>query len=76
MKNLMLAGALGLMVFGFSSCKKDYDCKCSVTVLGFTADTTISVGKLSKTDAEDQCSAKATELGISQFGGSCEAQKK
>ncbi len=73
MKNLLLAGALGAMVFGFSSCKKDYNCDCTASFLGVTSDTTVSIGKLSKKDAESQCETEATSLGQGIIPVTCDA---
>jgi hypothetical protein len=54
MKNIttlfVVAGIIAL-----ASCKKDYNCRCSVSALGISMDTVISLGKEKKKDAKSQC---------------------
>ncbi len=65
MKNLtLIAGAV--FVLSLASCKKDYDCEC--TVAGQTSTTTFEDSK--KSDAEDACDALSTSAAI--LGGSCD----
>jgi hypothetical protein len=62
------------------SCKKDYNCKCTSTMAGQTADSTWSLGKQKKKDAEAACDAVETAWSplITAFGGtlSCDIEKK
>ena len=50
---------LGVFLFAFSACKKDYTCSCSAyTVLGITTEAVdYELGKQSKADAEEACQA-------------------
>jgi hypothetical protein len=67
----------------FTACKKDYSCKCTATVAGQTVDTTVALGKMSKSDAKSKCETHdkdmqtsieaAKALGISA-SGSCEVK--
>tara|TARA_B100001287_G_scaffold54633_1_gene43182 strand:- start:7568 stop:7789 length:222 start_codon:yes stop_codon:yes gene_type:complete len=48
---------LGVFLFAFSACKKDYTCSCSAyEYMGTTYDAVdYELGKLSKSDAEEAC---------------------
>jgi hypothetical protein len=50
----ILFGALTLV-----SCKKDYTCKCTITVTGFLDTTYVTMGTINdkKSNAQDQCEA-------------------
>lgn len=54
MKKLFIGIFAASMMFGFTSCKKDYTCKCTGGVLG-SVDYPIEDAK--KADAEDACTA-------------------
>lgn len=62
------------------SCKKDYNCKCTVTAQGVSGDTTFSLGKVKKKDAEAKCDAfKDTWGALVALGGGtmdCDIEKK
>lgn len=45
-----------------TSCKKEYSCKCTVSTMGLSADTTMALGKLSKKDAKTKCDAEESNL--------------
>lgn len=38
-----------------TACKKDYSCKCTFSTMGFSVDSTVSLGKVTKKDARSQC---------------------
>ncbi len=45
-----------IAIMSVVSCKKDYNCKCTVSALGIPVyDTTISLGKMKKKDAKSEC---------------------
>lgn len=55
MKKIIYAGAfLFLGTMALSSCKKDYQCKISVTVNGQTSSVSTDFNDLSKSDAKDK----------------------
>jgi len=56
-----------LCVIGFVACKKDYKCKCSVTIdlpiVGTSSsDTTITIEKAKKKDAKSKCDGYGSDL--------------
>jgi hypothetical protein len=55
MKKTMIV--LGIALFAFSSCKKEYTCSCSAyTYMTITAEAAdYDLGKQSKADAEEAC---------------------
>jgi len=56
-----IAIVAGIALVGFASCKKDYNCRCSATVLGVpAADTVISLGKETKKNAKSKCEDQQT----------------
>lgn len=67
-------------VVAMVSCKKDYNCKCTTTISGVTADTLISLGKVKKKDAKTSCDAWQTTYTplVNAFGGTlaCDIEKK
>ena len=65
MKKVFLAVAVIAGTFSMTSCKKDYDCDC--TISGTTTTSTIKDAK--KKDAQDACNALSAAASIS--GGSC-----
>jgi len=67
MKKLFLFAVVASVVtFGFTSCKKDYDCTCT-TAAGVKTTTTFP--KTTKSDATDACNALSAISAIG--GGSC-----
>lgn len=62
---LILCGMLACSTI-FFSCKKERNCKCSVTInfLGTTssADSVIALGKVTKKDAKEKCDNYETDL--------------
>ncbi|WP_276134055.1 hypothetical protein [Polluticoccus soli] len=84
MKKIAPIAALAFFgMMSFTACKKDYSCKCSATVAGVTADTSISLGKMKKSDAKSKCETydkdmqtsieAAKALGITA-SGSCDVK--
>ncbi len=62
MKKTVIILTLGLSsLFYLPSCKKNYDCVCSIN--GEEVSRT-SLGKQKRSDAKDACEAKATGLGV------------
>ena len=58
-KVLLFAVVLGAV--SFTSCKKDYDCTCTVTNSGTVlSSNTVTLENVSKSDAEDACSSSVT----------------
>jgi hypothetical protein len=61
LSTIIIVSFFGLMIF--ASCKKDYTCKCTVTISGTangipfseSADSTIALGKMKKKDAKSKC---------------------
>lgn len=63
MKKLVLSiAALSLVATTMTSCKKDYTCECTVTVLGMTTTSSTTINDTKK-NAEDKCSATASSAG-------------
>lgn len=62
--------ALGVIV-GFTSCKKNYTCTC--TVAGGSI--AIEYEKVKKADAEDACSSAETTYKVADPGASCSLKK-
>ena len=47
---------LTIAIMAIMSCKKEYNCRCSVSALGIPVfDTSMSLGKLTKKDAKSRC---------------------
>lgn len=65
MKKFFIPALAALFIVGMTSCKKDWDCTC--TIAGVTTTTTLS--DLSKSEAEDAC--EASNVGAALLGGSC-----
>jgi hypothetical protein len=62
MKKFIAIAALGVLTL--ASCKKDYTCECSSTVLGMTATASTTINDTKK-KAEDTCTAGSkTENGV------------
>ena len=61
-----------IFVVGMVACKKDYDCKCTATILGVTGDSTIKIEKAKKKDAKSKCDNYSNDFNsqAQQFGGS------
>jgi hypothetical protein len=55
MKKVFAIAALTLAVFSFSSCKKDYTCKCVQSIGGTVVNTVNSTINGSKKDAKESC---------------------
>jgi hypothetical protein len=72
MKKLIIAVAA---VAFLASCKKDYTCECTTTGLGLTSTVSADLGKQSKSDAEDACSAKVGTP-VTGFTTTCVAKEK
>ena len=72
MKKVVLLLAVVAMVSSLTSCKKDYACKCTGTILGASYSAESATFKATKKDAEDTCTS-STYTGT---GLSCEAVKK
>lgn len=68
MKKLLTFAVVGVAVVSMTSCKKDWNCDC--TVSGVT--TTSVIPDSNKSDAEEACDALGTAAAI--VGGSCELQ--
>lgn len=66
MKKIAPIAALVVLALGFTSCKKDYSCDC--TVNGVTTKSPINDAK--KKDAKEACDAANAIYSIG--GGSCE----
>lgn len=52
-----------------ASCKKNYTCNCTYTVLGFSQSVASDLGKQKKKDAESMCKSKETNITIPGFPG-------
>ena len=74
MKNLsiLLAGA-ALVAFSFTSCKKDYTCKCVAGAEGYE-DWSFDILDSKKGDAEDACTAYGEKW--ADYDYTCTAEKK
>ncbi|TVQ80899.1 MAG: hypothetical protein EA358_01375 [Flavobacteriales bacterium] len=68
-KTLLSLAVIGF--FGLTSCKKDRDCACDITVNGQTTNSTITIEGESKSDAEDICNEYEAGLRLinSMMGG-------
>jgi hypothetical protein len=64
--------ALAAVVVALASCKKDYTCECTATILGVTDTETLTFEDATKAEAEDSCNTANTAYQL--FGGSCELQ--
>lgn len=75
MKKLFLISALALL--GFSSCKKDWECECTITIdatsLGGTKSTTtlttLPINSETKSKAKDICEANGENT--TYYQGTC-----
>lgn len=65
MKKFFIPALAALFIVGMTSCKKDWDCTC--TVGGVT--TTTVIPDVNKSDAEEACDAINTLNAL--LGGSC-----
>ena len=71
MKNLAVVLLMaGFVSFGLSSCKKDWTCTCTTTVLGQTSTSTVTLKDLKKSEAEDACEGYQVSAG--GVSASCE----
>lgn len=66
-RTISIICASALFSIAFMACKKDYTCKCDVTlnVPGFgsvSADTSYTISKTTKKDAQNKCSDSDKEL--------------
>lgn len=52
-----------VMIILATACKKDYSCKCTGSYMGISADTTISLGKMTKKDAKSECNGYTAAYG-------------
>jgi 5-enolpyruvylshikimate-3-phosphate synthase len=66
MKKVFLAAVVLAGTFSMTSCKKDWNCDC--TIAGQT--TTSVIQDVNKSDAEDACNALSVAAAFA--GGSCE----
>jgi len=76
MKKVFTLIAAVAMITSLSSCKKDWDCKCSSkdsSNSSYSASSTVSF-TATKKDAEDSCTAFETTVGT--ISTSCELSKK
>ncbi|MEI6124422.1 MAG: hypothetical protein WCQ95_12430 [Bacteroidota bacterium] len=55
-KITLIMGVLAMVAFSFTSCKKEYKCKCTWTDASI-APTEITLGKATKADAKIACEA-------------------
>jgi hypothetical protein len=65
MKKVLLPALAALFIVGMTSCKKDWDCTCKGDVAGVAFESTVTLRDLTKSDAEDACSASASTFGTS-----------
>jgi Ni/Co efflux regulator RcnB len=64
MKKLVLSiAALALVATTMTSCKKDYTCECTATVLGMTATTSTTINDTKKNATETCDKGDATTVG-------------
>ena len=71
-KSIALSGVfILLMLFVFSSCKKDWTCECSAT--GITS-SSAEISKKTKKNAQDDCDALAASYKAA--GGNCTLKAK
>jgi len=67
-KAVLLASIVALPIL-FASCKKDYDCVCTITSAGKTTTSTYVLGRLHKKDAVAACDQK--KVGIIGYNATC-----
>lgn len=60
MKKLIPVAALAVFAMMFTSCKKDYTCTCTWTFAGTSQTVTGSLGKTTKSKAQDACNTSQT----------------
>lgn len=66
MKKAVLSMAvMGLVAFGFTSCKKDYVCQCTYTTPGASGTVSQTYENTTKADAQEQCNGYASANGTS-----------
>ena len=78
MKKVTFIAIAAFFTLSLASCKKDWSCKCTVTVGGASSTIDNPINGATKKDAEDACTAfetSATSVGISS-SSSCELSKK
>lgn len=64
MKKYLSLIAAGALIFGLTSCKKDWNCECKTTYSdGSTTTFTTLIPKQTKKDAETACNALETPIG-------------
>jgi hypothetical protein len=70
MKKTKLSTVLFLLAvtLAFTSCKKDYTCTCTTTVLGVSASTTHDLPKQTKGDATEACDRFEKDANSSGIG--------
>lgn len=71
MKKVTLFLSVAALAFSFTSCKKDYTCKCTGSG-GWSYD--IALNDYKKKDAEDVCTTAKTTWAA--FGASCSLESK
>lgn len=70
MKKHILLFAAGALIFGLSSCKKDWTCECTFTAVdGSTQTSTTIFPKSTKKDAQTACDQ--AEQALSYANGNC-----
>ncbi len=77
MKKVTFIAIAAFLTLSLASCKRDWSCKCTVTVNGASS-TTEGTINATKSDAEEQCdkgNASATVAGVTSTT-SCELSKK
>jgi hypothetical protein len=75
-KTTIFVLAIFASFFVISSCKKDYSCKCTGTIAGFSGDTTVYLGNMKKKEAKEQCNSYESGLNLlgSIFGASVDCK--
>lgn len=76
MKKVIIAVAAGLLLTtGFTSCKKEYTCTCTLEAMGVSQTTDAKIGKSTKKDAKAACN-KLEQGGSSMPGASFSCKLK
>lgn len=72
MKKVIIAIAAGLLLTaGFTSCKKEYTCSCTVEAMGVSQTTDSKLGKATKKDAKKACESSTTNFTAPGVSVSC-----
>lgn len=65
MKKFFIPALAAVFVLGMTSCKKDWSCRCTTTVLGVTTESVVTIPDATKSEAEEQCTGSVSTGGAS-----------